>query len=140
MLPAEQRLRTNRDFRRIYARGRSHAHPLAVLHVLWRTGDDADAAPGRRIGFVVSKKQGGAVIRNRIKRRLREAVRLRLNDLREGAFDMIVVGRTRAKTAEWREVQAAIEELLRRANMLRKERVPEERGQSDAGESFDQSK
>ena len=119
MLPTEQRLRNNRDFRAIYARGRSYVHPLAVLYSVRRTGDAVTAAPGRRIGFVVSKKQGDAVVRNRIKRRLREAVRLRLSDLRDGPYDVIFVGRGRLKTALWSEVQAAVDELLRRAGLFR---------------------
>ena len=119
MLPTEQRLRKNRDFRTIYAKGRSHVHSLAVLYVLRRTGDGVALAPGRRVGFVVSKKQGDAVVRNRIKRRLREAVRERLPDLREGPYDVTFVGRGRLKTASWPEVQSAVDELLRRAGLLR---------------------
>ena len=119
MLPAAQRLRDNRDFRRVYARGRSHVHPLAVLYMMRRADDFAPTVPGRRIGFVVSKKQGNAVVRNRIKRRLREAVRLQLDRLRDGPFDLIFVGRGRSKSAEWTEMQAAVEELLRRAGLLR---------------------
>ena len=119
MLPAAQRLRANRDFRLIYARGRSQVHRLAVLYVLRRAGESAAAAPGRRIGFVVSKKQGDAVARNLIKRRLREAVRFRLDDLRDGPLDLIFVGRSGLKTASWAEVTAAVEDLLRRADLLR---------------------
>jgi ribonuclease P protein component len=119
MLPAPQRLRANQDFRRVYAHGRSWKNEFAVLYNMRRTGEVANEAPGRRIGFVVSKKQGDAVVRNRIKRRLREAVRLRLPDLREGAYDLILVGRSRLKTASWPEVQAAVDDLLRRANLLR---------------------
>ena len=130
MLPAEQRLRENRDFRLIYSRGRSHADSLAVIYVLRRNGDHANAAPGRRIGFVVSKKLGDAVVRNRIKRRLREAMRLRLPDLREGPFDIIFVGRTGAKGAEWPAIQATVGELLRRAGMLRDGAVRAERSQT----------
>ena len=118
MLPAEQRLRENRNFRTIYARGRSHVHGLAVIYALRRSGENAKDGSGRRVGFVVSKKQGNAVVRNRIKRRLREAVRLRLTDLREGPFDLIFVGRSRLKSASWAEVQIAVDELLRRANLL----------------------
>ncbi len=124
MLPAEQRLRENRDFRLVYARGRSHANSLAVLYVMRRTGEHANVVPGRRIGFVVSKKLGDAVVRNRIKRRLREAVRLRLPDLREGPFDVILVGRTGAKGAEWEAVQTAVAELLRRGGLLREAGTP----------------
>lgn len=118
MLPAEQRLSENRDFRFIYAKGRSFAHPIAVLYVLRRQGAAAGAAPGRRIGFVVSKKQGKAHDRNRIKRRLREAVRLRLKDLRSGPFDLIFVGRSRLLTAPWPEIVAGVDDLLRRGQML----------------------
>src|SRR5436309_1615575 len=118
MLPADQRLRENQDFRRIYAKGRSHVHPLAVLYVLRRPAENTEEWPGRRIGFVVSKKQGKAVARNRIKRRLREAVRLRLAELRDGPFDLIFVGRGGLKEAAWPEVQSAVQELLRRASLL----------------------
>lgn len=121
MLPSEKRLRANRDFRTVYARGRSQVHALAVIYVWRRTGDAVGAAPGLRIGFVVSKKQGDAVVRNRIKRRLREAVRLRLPDLREGAYDIIFVGRSKLQTALWTEVGSAVEELLRRSGMMRPE-------------------
>jgi ribonuclease P protein component len=118
MLPVEQRLRHNRDFRLLYARGRSYPHGLSVLYVLRRSGEATAAAPGRRIGFVVSKKQGDAVVRNRIKRRLREAVRLRLQTLREGPYDVVFIGRGRLKTATWSEVQAAVDDLFRRAGLL----------------------
>lgn len=119
MLPTEQRLRNNRDFRLAYARGRSYVHGLAVLYVFRRTGERGQVAPGRRIGFVASKKQGKAAIRNRIKRRLREAVRQRLPDLCEGAFDLIFVTRSRLQSASWPEVQAAVDDLLRRAGLFR---------------------
>ena len=137
MLPAAQRLRANRDFRLIYARGRSFAHPVAVLYVMRRTGDYANVAPGSRIGFVVSKKQGGAIVRNRIKRRLRETVRQRLGDLRDGPFDVIIVGRSRAHAAEWTEVRDAVKDLLRRGNLLRDDVDNSERGHPDvaSGES-----
>ncbi|HZT41363.1 MAG TPA: ribonuclease P protein component [Chthonomonadaceae bacterium] len=118
MLPVHQRLRDNRDFRRIYARGRSYVHSLAVLYVLRRVGESAQAASGQRIGFVVSKKQGKAAARNRIKRRLREAVRLRRPALREGPFDLIFVARGRLRTATWPEVRAAVDTLLHNAGML----------------------
>ena len=118
MLPAEQRLRENADFRLVYSRGRSHASPVAVLYVLRRTGEREALAPGRRVGFVVSKKQGKAHDRNRIKRRLREAVRLRLLDLADGPFDLVIVGRSRAMDAPWAEMCAALDDLLRRARML----------------------
>ena len=118
MTPAEQRLRNNRDFRAVYAKGRSRVGPLAVLYVWKRPADIPSPTPGRRIGFVVSKKQGGAVERNRIKRRMREAVRLRLPELKDGPYDLIFVARSGLKTAEWPQIQAALGELLRQSGMF----------------------
>jgi ribonuclease P protein component len=118
VLPAEQRLRKNEDFRAAYRRGRSYAGEVAVLTVLRRGGELASACPHRRIGFVVTKKQGDAHVRNRIKRRLREAVRLCLPELREGPYDVILVGRGPAGTMPWPELQAAVADLLRRGGLL----------------------
>ncbi|MCS6775482.1 MAG: ribonuclease P protein component [Chloroherpetonaceae bacterium] len=123
MLPATYRLRDPRDFRRVYARGRSLVHRLAVLYVSPR--DTASAGShGLRIGFVVSRKQGGAAARNRIKRRLREAVRRRLEALVHRPVDLIFVCRSGLKSATWPEVQAAVEELLGRAGLLNREKCP----------------
>lgn len=129
MLPVQQRLRDNRDFRRVYARGRSYVHHLAVLYVLRRTNESVTTRPGWRIGFVVSKKQGKATARNRIKRRLREAVRLRQPVLREGPFDLIFVARGRLRAAAWPEVREAVDTLLKNAGML----MLSEEDQSGAG-------
>jgi ribonuclease P protein component len=61
-----------------------------------------------RVGFTVTKKVGNAVVRNRTKRRLREAVRLALNPEFERGFDMVVIGRD--KTAD-RPFQDLIEDV-----------------------------
>ena len=110
MLPASQRLRSKRDFKRIYARGRSFVSPLLVLYVLPVRGDE------RLVGFSISKKLGGAVIRNRIKRRLREVCRARMVELKPG-FQAILVGRSRLKQAEFTEMEATVESLFRQAKL-----------------------
>ncbi len=110
MLPSCNRLRNARDFKRVYSRGRSYIHPLAVLYV-FRT-QEADL----RIGFSVSKKLGGAVTRNRIKRRLREACRELIAGL-AGGLDLVVVGRTRLKDVEYVAIQSALAELFKRAKL-----------------------
>ena len=68
MLPAPARLRSSDDFRTTVRRGRRVGRPTLVLHVVARP--DAIC----RAGFVVSKAVGGAVTRNRVKRRLRHMV------------------------------------------------------------------
>jgi ribonuclease P protein component len=121
MLPANQRIRANQDFRRVYARGRSYANECLVVYVL-RKAQDASASP--RFGFVVSKKQGKAVVRNRIKRRLREAIRLRLDGIDGAGCDVVIVGRGRAQAAPWPQLQASVDDLLRKSGLLSKTAEP----------------
>jgi ribonuclease P protein component len=111
MLPRPLRLRSNQDFQRVYRAGRSWAHPLAALHVLAQPS-------GQRIGISVSKKVGGAVQRNRVRRRIREMVRAQAPGWRDG-FDAVVVARAAAAEAEFAGLSAALEELARRAKLPR---------------------
>ena len=77
-----QSLRRHSDFERVYKDGRRHfAAHMTVFYLRRHDGD------GPRVGFTVSRALGGAVDRNRMKRRLREAVRLR----RPPAFEAVDV-------------------------------------------------
>ena len=106
----QQRLRHRRDFAAVYRSGRSYAQgPLAL-----RTrANPATAAP--RFGFAVGKRLGGAVVRNRIKRRLREAARA---SGAEGSTDVIVIARYGAEQASSREIKETLHALLERSGLL----------------------
>jgi ribonuclease P protein component len=67
------------DFERVYKLGRRHFSASMTVFYLQRE-QPANSSPiaGCRVGFTVSRAHGGAVVRNRMKRRLREAVRLSL--------------------------------------------------------------
>ncbi len=111
MLPSAERLRANAQFRRIFAGGRSFADPLMVLHVLVQDGDD------RQIGFSTSKKIGNAVVRNRVKRRLRESARALLPELGRG-FTAVVVARSRAVEADQATLAKSMRALADRAGIM----------------------
>lgn len=116
MLPREHRLRSNREFQRVYRVGRSWVHPLAALHLAPLSGN-------QRFGVSVSKKVGNAVQRNRVRRRLREVIRAALPDLRTG-FDAVIVARAAAVDAELEALTQAVTELFRRARLVREPGEP----------------
>ena len=104
-------IKENRTFRQIYRRGRSAVTPFLVLY----------CRPNRlgrnRLGITVSTKLGGAVVRNRARRRLREVYRLNAPRLRPG-WDIVLVARGRALTAPWKELNDTFLRLCRKLGLL----------------------
>jgi ribonuclease P protein component len=97
----QYRLRTNRDFQRVYRRRCVASDDRLIVHAC----ENELGHP--RLGLSVSRKVGGAVVRNRWKRLLREAFRLRRLDLPQGV-DLVVVPRAGAPT----ELSAVTESLV----------------------------
>ena len=86
-------LKRRAEFLRVAAKGRKAASPGLVLQALLRD----DTAPVR-LGFTVTKKVGNAVVRNRTRRRMREAARLLLADHSAVGADLVLVGRDTTRT------------------------------------------
>jgi len=77
--PKKRRLLRHADFEQVYKQGRRHFAAHMTVFYLRRDGESSNknnASPGLRVGFTVGRVLGGSVQRNRMKRRLREAVRL----------------------------------------------------------------
>lgn len=106
----EQRLRKAKDFAAVRREGRSWADKPLVLATR-RNGLDVT-----RFGFIIGKRVGNAVIRNRIKRRLREISRL--TDVHEG-WDVVFIARNDAASADFQVLSSSARELFRRARLLR---------------------
>lgn len=106
------RLTEGRDFQRVRQAGKSWAHPLLVLV----------AAPNNlgvtRHGFSVGKRMGKAHTRNRLKRQIREAVRVRHAGIKPG-YDLVWIARNSLteETGFW-TIDQTVESLLRRARLL----------------------
>ncbi len=87
-LTRPERLKRRADFLRVAAKGRKAPVHGLVLQALAR--DDAGPA---RVGFTVTRKIGNAVVRNRARRRLKEAARLLLREARPTGVDLVLIGR-----------------------------------------------
>jgi ribonuclease P protein component len=103
------RLTAEKSFLAVHQQGRSWANELLVLKVIPNSLDVT------RFGFSVSKRVGGAVVRNRLKRRLRECVRLR--HIKSG-WDSIIIVRREASSMDYHSLQKAVDSLLERAKLL----------------------
>ena len=102
------RLSRSGDFDRVYREGRSHSNRFLVLYAFPRSGDAGDDV---RLGVSVSRKVGGAVERNGVKRALREAFWALADGLPPG-YDFVVVARPDAAGLMGREGTAGIERAL----------------------------
>jgi ribonuclease P protein component len=112
-LRRRDRLRSRRDFERLSREGerRASRHFLVLLSRGPRRGRD-EAGPRPRLGVTASRKVGGAVVRSRVKRCIREAFRAERAALPRGA-DVVVIARRGAEALASGEVAAELAALFR---------------------------
>jgi ribonuclease P protein component len=103
-------LRRTADLERVRREGQAWRHPLLVLLA------SPNGRSYSRFGFVTSRRIGKAVVRNRVKRQLREAVRQQLDEV-VGGWDCLFIAREPIIQAEYRAVVTAVSQLLRRASL-----------------------
>ncbi|MCR4398448.1 MAG: ribonuclease P protein component [Firmicutes bacterium] len=110
MLRREHRLSKGREYAEVYRAGRAYSGGPLRLYV-------SGAERGKKAGVVVSKKIGGAVERNRVRRLISEAVRAMLPEVADGTR-LVFVARPAARGAGFSEVRRAVGELLDEAGVL----------------------
>lgn len=105
-------LKKNSDFRRLYSKGKSAVNPYMAVYCR-KNGRGVN-----RVGYTVSVKLGHAVVRNRVRRRLREIYRLNSPALSSG-WDIVVVARLRCVGADYRKMDAAFLSACEKLSLTR---------------------
>ena len=98
---------SSRDFRRLFEQGRRATRNGITIHVV----DRPEPGSRSRLGLAVGARCGGAVQRNRVKRRLREAFRAAAPD----GVDVVISARPEARDASYQELEEALSSALRAA-------------------------
>jgi len=114
------RLLKRGDFLKVQA-GRSWATPSFVLKVRPRPSDAEPNGDLARFGFTVTKRLGSAVIRNRARRRLKEAVRLVAPDHAKGGFDYVLIGRQGALDEAFGDIMEQLRVALSKIHQPREQ-------------------
>ena len=105
-------IKSNRDFQRLYRRGKSAVSPTMVLY--WQKNRFGES----RLGLTTGTKLGKAVVRNRVRRRFREIYRLNEDAFQPG-WDIVVVVRSKSIDADFQKLTAAYLQLAEKAGILR---------------------
>ena len=105
-------LKLNKEFRRVYGRGKSQVQPLLVTYVLKRR------AGGLRVGITAGKKVGGAVQRNRARRIIRAAFVQLVPQIKDG-YDIVFVARKSTYGAKTQEILKDMTYQLKKLGVLK---------------------
>ncbi|MBQ5401534.1 MAG: ribonuclease P protein component [Bacteroidales bacterium] len=105
-------LKKNSEFRRLYSKGKSAVNSHMAVYCRRNGGE------GNRLGYTVSAKLGHAVVRNRVRRRLREIVRLNAPKLKTG-WDIVLVARRRCVDGDYHKMEAAFLRACGELGLLR---------------------
>ena len=107
-------LKKNRDFQKVYRKGKSYANKYFVMYVLKNETEQ------NRIGISVSKKVGNSVIRHHLTRLVRESYRLH-EEMFNSGLDIVVIARSTAKEISYHQVESALLHLGSLHNIIKKD-------------------
>ncbi|WP_223702790.1 ribonuclease P protein component [Sutcliffiella deserti] len=108
----EQRIKKSKEFQHVFQKGKSMANRQFVVYALEKKGQ-----PYFRIGLSVSKKIGNAVVRNRIKRLIRQAL-LEMKEQLSQEVDIVIIARKPTSDMTYEEVQKSLQHVLRKLPVL----------------------
>ncbi len=104
-------IKLNRDFKRLYYKGGHCGSDVLVIYYR------KTKLPHNRLGITVGTKIGGAVVRNRIKRLIRESYRLVESEINP-CYDIVVVARSKCADADFKAVYGTLKRLFKKSGIL----------------------
>ena len=105
-------IKENREFSYMYRRGNFLSSDCLIIYYR------KNRFPFNRLGITVSKKVGKAVIRNRVRRRIKESYR-ELEGSLPAAYDFVIVARSSAASSDYHKIMSALKYMLRKAGLLK---------------------
>lgn len=110
-LKKSNKLKSKKSFQFVYGNGRAVVDPMSVFYILADQGEDL------KIGLAVGKKLGCAVVRNRVKRVMREVFRMHSAELKKG-YHIVWVARQKLTKADYNTFERVFLRLAKRAALL----------------------
>lgn len=107
-----ERLTKNFEFKRVYKAGRRWSGPFFNMYTLKKKDKTI------RLGISVSKRVGKSVVRNKTKRRIREAFRKNVTKVRKG-FDIVISAKPAINSADFRDIEKELLRLLKRGHLFK---------------------
>ncbi len=109
----DKRLRTNEDYLNVYRKGKNYWNRNLTMYVKKNNLENS------RFGYTITKKIGNSVVRNKVRRQMKEIIRLHLNLIKSG-YDIVIIPKKNTVDISYKELESAIMHLLKISKMLKK--------------------
>ncbi|WP_313756652.1 ribonuclease P protein component [Tissierella sp.] len=109
------RLRSNIEFRKVYSGGKNYWNRNLILYVR------KNSVGNSRVGYSITKKIGNSVVRNKIRRKMKEIYRLNFNNIKSN-YDLIFIPKKNVVDISYKELESAMLHILKLAGMLTSQR------------------
>lgn len=107
------RLRTNEDFLKVYRGGKNYWNRNLTIYVRKNNLNYS------RFGYSITKKIGNSVVRNKVRRRMQEIVRLNFDGIKSG-YDIVVIPKKNTVDIKYKELERAMLHLFKMSRLLKK--------------------
>ncbi|MBU5308688.1 ribonuclease P protein component [Clostridioides mangenotii] len=104
-------IKKDSDFRKVYKHGKSFANKYLVIYILEKRTEES------RIGISVSKKVGNAVTRNKVRRLIKEAYRINIDDKIKPGYDIVFIARVSSSNASFEDIDKSVKYLVKKSGV-----------------------